>query len=173
MPWVHCAFGIVSYTNTMRSNRNTLGNRIQLLKHHHNHTPIYLAAASCLSWAPRTELCRKLRPRYHFSGWFIAARGIRDMTVAGSLRCHLTRCGNLSCALMCAFVQRRSASMCVHVQLCAFVNLGVRMRIIGYVQVHHQIQRCELCIIKALCATVHQQRQQTDCNWLKSHSWAR
>ena len=73
---------------------------------------------SCLSWAPRTELCRKLRPRYHFSGWFIAARGIRDMTVAGSLRCHLTRCGNLSCALMCAFVQRPSASMCAHVHNC-------------------------------------------------------
>ena len=120
---------------------------------------------SCLSWAPRTELCRKLRPRYHFSGWFIAARGIRDMTVAGSLRCHLTRCGNLSCALI--------ASMCVHVKLCAFVNLCVRKRIIGYVQVHHQIQLCELGIIKTLCAIVHHQRQQTDCNWLKSHTWAR
>ena len=93
------------------------------------------------------------------------------MTVAGSLRCHLTRCGNLSCALMCAYVQRPSASMCVHVQLCAFVNLCVRRRIIGYV--HHQIQLCELCIIKALCAIVHHQRQQTDCNWLKSHTWAR
>ena len=53
MPWVHCAFGIVSYTNTMRSNRNTLGNRIPLLKHHHHHTPIYLAAAS---WPQLLEL---------------------------------------------------------------------------------------------------------------------
>ena len=109
---------------------------------------------SCLSWAPRTELCRKLRPRYHFSGWFIAARGIRDMTVAGSLRCHLTRCGNLSCALMCACV-----SISQHVRTCEIVcifYLSVRMRIIGYV--HHQIQLCELCIIKALCAIVHHQR---------------
>ena len=118
---------------------------------------------SCLSWAPRTELCRKLRPRYHFSGWFIAARGIRDMTVAGSLRCHLTRCGNLLCALMCAFVQRPSASMCVHVHLlifvCACASLCASSNPTAW--------------IKALCTIVHHQRQQTDCNWLESHSWAR
>ena len=130
MPWVHCAFGIVSYTNTMRSNRNTLGNRIPLLRHHHHHTPIYLAAASCLSWAPRTELCRKLRPRYHFSGWFIAARGIRDMTVAGSLRCHLTRCGNSSCALMCACVSisqhvRTCEIVCICLSFCAHAHLRI------------------------------------------------
>ena len=153
MPWVHCAFGIVSYTNTMRSNRKTL----VTVSHYTNiititHRSILQPPVghSCLSWAPRTELCRKLRPRYHFSGWFIAARGIRDMTVAGSLRCHLTRCGNLLFALI--------ASMCVHVKLCAFVNLCVRTCIIGYVQVHHQIQLCELCIIKALCDIVHHQR---------------
>ena len=68
---------------------------------------------------------------------------------------------------VCALI----ASLCVHVKLCAFVYLSVRMRIIGYV--HHHIQRCELCIIKALCAIVHHQRQQTDCNWLESQNWAR